>query len=316
MPKPRLIEEPDLQIMALKGENVSLNCKAMSSSKSIMKFQWKKDNIEINRSDIIIRSKTDPDGNTTETSSQLNLNSVQHSDAGKYQCIVTNRYGTTYSKKSNISVLVYPTFTKIPKNVTVEVGETAKLECAADGEPPPEIKWHKFGGNNFPAASERRMHVMPSDDEFFIVNAKPIDSGIYSCTAHNPAGTIIANASLTIEEKPYFIKSMEDKEVSAGEFVVIQCMGKGVPPPTITWLKDGAVIVPTERHFFTAEDMLVVIVDTIQSDSGVYECHLNNSLGTVTGYSRITVKPGEIYVLFDKSPNEYLKKSIKYEIYF
>lgn len=97
--------------------------------------------------------------------------------------------------------LVFPTFVQVPKNITVRAGDTVKLECAAYGEPQPEIAWQKDGGNDFPAARERRMHVMPTDDVFFIINAKPSDMGNYSCTAHNVAGTITANASLTIEGK-------------------------------------------------------------------------------------------------------------------
>lgn len=95
--------------------------------------------------------------------------------------------------------IVFPTFVKTPQNVTVASGTTVRLECAAHGEPQPEIAWQKDGGNDFPAARERRIHVMHTDDVFFIMGAKPADMGIYSCTAHNPAGTIVANATLTIE---------------------------------------------------------------------------------------------------------------------
>ncbi|XP_018566623.1 leucine-rich repeats and immunoglobulin-like domains protein 2 isoform X2 [Anoplophora glabripennis] len=290
LPKLRLIEEPDPEIMALKGENITLNCKAISSSPGAMTFLWKKDNIELLNPNVIVKSRTDPDGKSTETSSVLNLIHVEHSHAGKYQCVVSNSFGTTYSQKSAISVLVYPTFIKMPKNVTVRAGETVKLECAANGEPTPEIAWHKDGGNDFPAARERRMQVMPHDDVFFIVNAKPIDMGVYSCTAHNPAGIVVANASLTVQEKPSFIKAMEDKEFAAGEDMVLPCLAKGLPKPTITWLKDGETIVRTERHFFIHEDQLLIIVDSVKTDSGVYECHLNNSLGEKVGQSRIIVK--------------------------
>lgn len=84
-------------------------------------------------------------------------------------------------------------------NITVKTGATVSLECDAHGEPKPEIAWQKDGGNDFPAARERRMQVMYNDDTFYIVNAKPADMGVYSCTAHNPAGTIVANATLTVE---------------------------------------------------------------------------------------------------------------------
>ena len=64
--------------------------------------------------------------------------------------------------------------------------------------PAPQIAWQKDGGNDFPAARERRMHKMPTDDVLFIIDVKTADSGIYSCTAQNLAGMIIANATLTI----------------------------------------------------------------------------------------------------------------------
>lgn len=42
------------------------------------------------------------------------------------------------------------------------------------------------------------MHVMPDDDVFFIMDVKPEDMGLYSCTARNTAGTVSANATLTV----------------------------------------------------------------------------------------------------------------------
>lgn len=42
------------------------------------------------------------------------------------------------------------------------------------------------------------MHVMSNDDVFFIVNVKAADMGVYSCTAQNVAGVIVANATLTV----------------------------------------------------------------------------------------------------------------------
>lgn len=74
----------------------------------------------------------------------------------------------------------------------------ARLECAAEGHPSPQIAWQKDGGTDFPAARERRMHVMPDDDIFFIANVKTEDMGVYSCTAQNAAGSLSANATLTV----------------------------------------------------------------------------------------------------------------------
>lgn len=62
----------------------------------------------------------------------------------------------------------------------------------------PQIAWQKDGGTDFPAARERRMHVMPDDDVFFITDVKIEDMGVYSCTAQNSAGSVLANATLTV----------------------------------------------------------------------------------------------------------------------
>ena len=93
---------------------------------------------------------------------------------------------------------VYPTFVKTPQDVSVRAGTTARLDCAAAGVPTPEIALQKDGGNDFPAARERRMHIFPSDEMFFIVNAKLQDQGVYTCTARNDVGLITANATLHV----------------------------------------------------------------------------------------------------------------------
>lgn len=93
---------------------------------------------------------------------------------------------------------VLPSFTKTPMDLSIRTGATARLECAAVGHPSPQIAWQKDGGTDFPAARERRMHVMPEDDVFFIVDVKTEDIGVYSCTAQNTAGAISANATLTV----------------------------------------------------------------------------------------------------------------------
>ena len=86
----------------------------------------------------------------------------------------------------------------MPSDSTIRTGQTARLECAAGGHPTPQIAWQKDGGTDFPAARERRMLVFPADDVFFITDVKLEDMGVYSCTAKNTAGTVSANATLTV----------------------------------------------------------------------------------------------------------------------
>lgn len=146
-------------------------------------------------------------------------------NAGRYQCITTNRFGTIYSQKAAIEVackssactsrtcgtiktdfpfvfcfsfVALPAFKIVPSNITINATSIARLDCGAVGDPKPEISWQKDGGNDFPAARERRMHVMPADDAFFIINTKVTDQGVYTCTAENAAGIVKANGTLIV----------------------------------------------------------------------------------------------------------------------
>lgn len=287
-PKPNIVEHPKMQT-ALRGNNVTLYCKAASSADLPMTFQWKKDNVDIKPVNVkqFVRSN---DGKGTEQSSEFTLINITQSDAGKYQCVVSNEYGTTYSVKSKLQVFVFPTFDKVPGNITAKSGSTARLECAASGSPSPRISWRKDGGNDFPAARERRINVN-HDNYFFIFNITILDMGVYSCRASNNAGLIMANASLTVLESPSFVKQMENKETPVGGTVVLECMAAGSPKPKLVWKKDGSNLVATERHFFTADDQLLVIVGTSMDDAGKYECEMTNSLGTEKGYCHLSVIP-------------------------
>ncbi|XP_075218387.1 leucine-rich repeats and immunoglobulin-like domains protein lambik isoform X2 [Lycorma delicatula] len=280
-PEPHIIEEPNSQ-MALAGADVRLTCIAKSSSESPMTFKWKRNNHEV-------KEWISTAGG--EQKSDLELHNVTSAHSAKYQCIISNAFGTVYSHKAQLNVLVFPVLVKRPTNVTAKVGNTARLECAATGQPPPQIEWQKDGGSEFPAAQERRMHVMPTDDVFFIVNVKAMDTGVYTCTARNAAGIVIANASLTVLEPPSFVKNMEDKIITTGEAIVLECMVSGSPKPNLTWTKDEGPLLLTDRHFFTAEDQLLIIMNSMLSDAGVYECEITNPLGSKKDQSQLTVLP-------------------------
>lgn len=288
-PKPKVVEHPKTHL-AIKGRSANLVCSATSIPFNNMTFLWRKNNGNVSNP-VVYENITIGNNGQPRATSMLVIPNVTHADSGKYQCVVSNNFGTTYSTKAKVNIVTFPRFTKTPTNVTVKTGETVTLNCAATGDPPPEISWKKDGGNDFPAARERRMNVMPTDHLFFIVNAKTTDMGIYSCAAKNPAGTLIANATLTVLQEPSFVRVMENKEVTSGDSVVLQFMISGSPKPVIKWLKDGSPIVATERHFLTADDQLLIIIGSESSDAGRYECEITNELGTKKDMTELRVLP-------------------------
>ncbi|KAM4711658.1 leucine-rich repeats and immunoglobulin-like domains protein 3 isoform 1-T1 [Anableps anableps] len=295
-PKPKITVQPETQ-SALKGTNVTFVCSAASSSDSPMTFAWKKDNEVLNDAEIHNQAHIRVQGDSgsemevTEYTTTLQLQNVEFSNEGKYQCVISNHFGSSYSTKARLTVNILPSFTKTPMDLTIRAGAMARLECAATGHPSPQIAWQKDGGTDFPAARERRMHVMPEDDVFFIAGVKTEDIGVYSCTAQNTAGVISANATLTVLETPYFLRSLMDRTVAKGETAVLQCIAGGSPPPRLNWTKDDSPLVVTERHFFAAANQLLIIVDAAEADAGKYTCEMSNALGTERGDVHLAVLP-------------------------
>ncbi|XP_058487122.1 leucine-rich repeats and immunoglobulin-like domains protein 1 [Solea solea] len=294
LPKPQITVQPETT-MAVLGGDVRLTCTAASSSSSPMTFAWRKDQELLQHAEMEnfahVRASVAPgtSGGVMEYTTILHLKRVTFAHEGRYQCIITNHFGSTYSSKARLIVNVLPSFVKTPKDSTIRTGHPARLECAAEGHPSPQIAWQKDGGTDFPAARERRMHVMPEDDVFFIMDVKPEDMGVYSCTARNTAGTISANATLTVLETPHLAQDLEDRSVVVGDTVALQCKALGSPPPRITWLRNDQPLRPSERHHFTPGNQLLVIGSASLEDAGRYTCLMSNTLGTERAHSQLVV---------------------------
>ena len=64
------------------------------------------------------------------------------------------------------------------------------------------------------------------------------------------------------------VETMEDAVFRENESAVIKCMVSGMPKPLITWFKDGKQLLTTERHFFAAEDQVLLITGAADEDAG------------------------------------------------
>jgi hypothetical protein len=239
-------------------------------------------------------------------------------------------------------LIVYPTFLKRPHDVQVRIGDNARLECAANGQPSPQLSWRKDGGartrvpvsphirphtgTDFPAAEERRMHVLPSEDVFYIVNVNTADAGtqtdiggaqnmcragVYTCVAGNEAGTITASARLTVLQAPRMRAPLVNKTTTVGHTAVLECLVDGSPQPSIEWMKDGQLMHTStlyvctrmqcnahivHRHQLSNNNQLLVIVRATVDDSGEYACMAHNTLGNVTRRARIVVNTSRLYM--------------------
>lgn len=124
-----LSQEPSNQL-AVKGANITMECIATSPTAASLaaadelKIKWRHDNHNIkerDRSTVLAAAalapstlssytatetqiRHEPSSNQTTIIGYLRLYNVSYESAGKYQCVVSNAFGTTYSQKFKISI--------------------------------------------------------------------------------------------------------------------------------------------------------------------------------------------------------------------
>ncbi|XP_063845133.1 leucine-rich repeats and immunoglobulin-like domains protein 3 [Scylla paramamosain] len=291
-PRPIISHSP-VDRVVLHSTNVTLACVAHAGiSDSQAKFLWRKNNqllvdFPITTTEQVVTVEGRVLHNIT---SRLLLSNVSEQDSGEYQCVVRNDFGASYSRRAHIQVHIYPYFTKRPASVAVRIGEVAKLECAASGSPSPEISLLKDGGEDFPAARERRIHVLSNETLFFIKPVTPHDEGVYTCRATNVAGMASVDARLTVRQIPEFTKRPKDEVAILGHNTVLECQGTGLPVPKLTWSKNGEVLQNGGHYLLVDDSQFLLIKETRLEDLGTYTCELTNILGTTREHINLSLR--------------------------
>ncbi|CAL1615206.1 unnamed protein product [Knipowitschia caucasica] len=96
-----------------------------------------------------------------------------------------------------------PALLSSPLQQSVSVGDTASFLCDVGGRPRPDIVWEKQQPEGAERVLMKPNHVrgnmvVTNIGQLVIYNAQPQDSGLYTCTAHNPSGSVQAHHPLTV----------------------------------------------------------------------------------------------------------------------
>lgn len=77
------------------------------------------------------------------------------------------------------------------------LGQPVSLDCGADGQPQPEVTWHR---ERRPVAEGAHVHVF-SNGTLTITSTQRSDAGLYTCTAKNLAGRASQDLRLVIHSE-------------------------------------------------------------------------------------------------------------------
>uniref|UniRef100_A0A667IJN4 Sidekick cell adhesion molecule 2 n=1 Tax=Lynx canadensis TaxID=61383 RepID=A0A667IJN4_LYNCA len=177
---------------------------------------------------------------------------------------------------------IAPTIIIPPKNTSVVAGTSeVTMECVANARPliKLHIIWKKDGVPLSGGISDYNRRLT-------IPGPTGSDAGYYECEAalrSSSIPSVVRGAYLSVLEPPQFVKEPDRHITAEMEKVMdIPCRAKGVPPPSIIWYKDAAVVeVGRLNRFRQRGDGGLQISGLVPDDTGMFQCFARNAAGEV-----------------------------------
>ncbi|PIO25068.1 hypothetical protein AB205_0051720 [Aquarana catesbeiana] len=205
--------------------------------------------------------------------------------------------GQQIHSKDNIRILpAPPRITKdnlagtgyLSKQIKAKVGTNISLECNVQAFPVATVRWYKDGQPLDPRS------LIVNGNELNVDKADLSDTGRYTCVASNVAGEDELDFDVNIQVPPNFPKLSslllntdssivetigESKDVIVNNPFTMYCETNAIPPPTITWYKDGKVLTSSDKTFILPGGHSLQIARARMEDAGTYSCVAVNEAG-------------------------------------
>ncbi|CAN9510948.1 unnamed protein product [Ophioblennius macclurei] len=271
-------------LSAAEGSAVLIECPLPHSvPPALPRLKVRGDWMELSTDDYLIL----PSGN-------LQIPSVSAQHQGMYRCgavnpltgeTVVQPHGTKLTVKdsdpSSSIRIVYPTS---PTAVSVQQSQPLTLECVVSGSPAPPAKWLRNGEEVTPGLSYQRQH-----NNLAFVSVTRRDGGTYACAVETEQGTATsANYTVNVLEPVSITEGLGNQLVSPGSSATFTCEAKGNPSPNVTWLFNADAIGPSRRVKISGSSL--VITDVTPQDEGVYQCLLDNGIGSAQSHGTLSTQ--------------------------
>ncbi|CAK1542609.1 unnamed protein product [Leptosia nina] len=233
------------------------------------------------------------------TERRIEINSDEHSllikdmdieDAGEYECEIENGVQSVNFRASvYITGLDAPAVQLDKSEVVLKPGDWTQQNCTVTrGKPTPTISWRYKKENSYDYV-EMPYGVYVEGSVLKIPSAESNQGGVYICEAHNIIGVDRQEILVKVQYPPKIKSPDESLVVKQGDLVTLPCEVDAVPDAQVHWdmYQDDVIIAFDDRHYtdnshthrFTAKG----------SDSGMYHCIAENSMGTATRTVNVNV---------------------------
>ena len=245
---PAAISANPTNVTVIAGNSAVFNCSATGTAP--LGYQWRFGGISIN-------------GGTAST---LTVNNTASTNAGSYDCVVTNMAGSATSSSAALTVNVPPAITTNPAAQIVVAGTNVTFTCQASGTATLSYQW-RFAGGNIGGATTT---------VYTLNNVQTNNAGSYDCVVTNVAGSATSSsAALTVNVPPSITTNPTNQTVLAGTNVIFICQSSGTGPLSYQWRFGGVIVGGATTTALTLNNVQT-------NNAGSYDCVVTNVAGSVT----------------------------------
>jgi uncharacterized delta-60 repeat protein len=192
------------------------------------------------------------------------LTNLTGTNAGSYQAIVTNMWGTATSSVVTLGVEDPYIYTR-PVSQSARGGQTVTLSVGAAGTQPLAYHWRK-GGSPLPDATNSTL-IFPSVQGF--------DGGAYDVVVSDYFGSVTSSvANLTVTD-PFIITNPTNQFLQVSQTVFLTVIAGGGSPLSYQWLRNGS---PVQD----ATTTVLVFTNAQGTNAGYYSVIVSDAFASVT----------------------------------
>ncbi|XP_033836468.1 immunoglobulin superfamily DCC subclass member 3-like [Periophthalmus magnuspinnatus] len=269
----RFIKEPG-DVIAVRDRPLLLDCEA--EGEGPISVTWRRKGVAVESS-----NRVNVLANGTLLIRKFSKRRLDNeTDAGEYECAVTNSNGLVLvSRRARVRLASLSKFLSQPQSLVVPEGGMARLSCQVNGVPEANITW------------QRNRQALPTGDHRYtllpvgilqISSVSRTDAGLFRCVASNVANTRHsdeAQLSVTVSgprsyQDPVILSGPQNLTITVHQTAILECVATGNPRPIVSWSRlDGRSIGVEGVQVLGSGNLM--ISDASVDHSGVYVCSAN-----------------------------------------